>query len=1825
MFKVKQLFIYFLTILFSLNCAFAIDWTENYNCNYIGVENLASNFQCDFTGDNFRLNIALSSPIDLTTMDFQSIKFQDNKIHFNHTNFNGKSVVFSYSNLNTYSFSPIYFRNDIVFSPSAPVFNNTLRTATYTQTINNLENYAISENSKLIITPTQTPYFNTTVDFTIQYLNTLTSAPISPKTCSYNLNSVVTSIPANTFQITFDNTQKIFSVQCSASGLETITLPQNILAVNQPIDNFSVDVSFIPYQGSITTFEDKNLSITINSDGTNNLLTKWNTKYSIGLSWDQITTNTNELLYGTWFEIGKNEIFSIYANSSEQITKTTIIPQLNLSHYLFRNEKDGQEQDKSLYLNVKACSTNFIGTQTCIYNHSNYFIFKDLTPPQITKSINNGFLKNNQNIEFSYTVFDYESGVDSLKYSIIENGSIPTEPIININNFNVNTPSQFTTSNANLENGKFYQFVFKAENGVSVQSSKILSDSFLIDTKAPINSSFKFNLNQFDYAFSNQTTIQLDPGFDYNLNYSSLNLTDSGLNHTKLQIIKHPLASNNCLTPVENISTYFYDTTQRTENFEFETGFCYEIKYSIFDKAGNERLIYSNQDIKIDTTIPTIIGQVDDGSNSKNFGFDQTNTIFQTTWNFEDTESGIRNYDAYLYKLNSSNVTQRYIVKSFENISNNYVDIKYNSSYIEDGGVYYVYVKATNRANLTTSTYQTNGITLFEKVAPELIITNDVILNGNGDIFDFINNGYTEVKFKDKNKLNVTCRYYANDVGYDVNFGTACSKNVDQITCNLPVDENVKLYNFHISCLNLDQIDSSRNKNTPDDNLDLNIYHEYNVKPNITQINYNSNYSTNSNLTNYNLLENESTVFSITALDDNVQNIFHTQYTFDNNESNLSKKIEVSLNLSTSFNPKNFRFIFNNNSPYPTPILQKNMFYFEFYFQNNMTKTQIENLLQSSGVTQFKVTGNNSSIFKQGYTINSSNYTTQNILGISNKIEILTNSSFNITKKEIGTNTYQFTYTPNQNQRLGSFKTNITYSDSLLNSPIEFEFNISPIYYMPKINQTYLNQNNGSNNILNLELNEETMIDLSNYIFEENSVVGLDGTLKYEITNLNSTSQNITTQNIKLNNYNPTSPILNLTILNNITLLNVKVTNVNNQSNYLNLNLNLSNYIIPQINITDELDSNLFNYTNRQNSNLEFNINSTKTLYNATLKINSEYFSICNICKNKTLIVDSNDLLIGQNEFEIIFIGKDNNPYIQTGFFNFSFVNQSTITNIEDSFLSNVPLEVKINNSNNLTNLINNDLNSTQNIQIIDNSTNKTLVEFNYDFSLDNLSIVGTKVLYNKQANISTILISNLNLETSSQSRRKTVSIKAPQDILTYNSVCIKDEQLNSISQISQNCNSNNEYFLKCDGSTTSAYSCNYNNVSSEYIISGLRHSGIKIFNSNDFVDPNSGGNSGGGSGGGSSGSGGSSGGRGSSGGSFNIDKKNDTTTIPIVKTPTKISITKFTNKQEKINFSQNYTISINNLDVVGTFLKLSGELIFIETSTNIKVFQITTNKESFDLDKDGFKESQIYYSTLGVSFYLNYELLQKPKENITITPKPDVTPEPEPKPDVTPEPKPDVPVEKSNLPLLIGLLVLICITFGAAFYFYKKKQDKKQTSNVENIYNNITPKQDLNNLQPITQTNYLIDKLKSDHNIVLLKLELEKLNKQGLSWTELYLYLKSEGLNKTQLNYLFTFDTLIKNIKEFCDLNKADSNIQNKIKNEFWIKDCFFYEKPIEQIIKDISFMLTGVNIYGFDETRFKNFFFSEMVVGVKYTKLSNNQKQYLDTEIKEKLFQFE
>lgn len=180
---------------------------------------------------------------------------------------------------------------------------------------------------------------------------------------------------------------------------------------------------------------------------------------------------------------------------------------------------------------------------------------------------------------------------------------------------------------------------------------------------------------------------------------------------------------------------------------------------------------------------------------------------------------------------------------------------------------------------------------------------------------------------------------------------------------------------------------------------------------------------------------------------------------------------------------------------------------------------------------------------------------------------------------------------------------------------------------------------------------------------------------------------------------------------------------------------------------------------------------------------------------------------------------------------------QGNLTNIN----TNLDLDLVIGSSNN-------PLQNISDLQLVEfKENNETLITLNFNFSLDKFYFENVTIKKQPQNNRDAIIIKGLALPNG---ETKTVYINKLDS--TSNSICIKDIEINDISEISSTCDGANEVIINCPG-TNGGYSCSLEE--NKLKVSGLLHSGIKEFLVTTTLPPS------GGSGGGSSGGGGGGGG----------------------------------------------------------------------------------------------------------------------------------------------------------------------------------------------------------------------------------------------------------------------------------------------------------------------------------------------------------------------------
>lgn len=126
--------------------------------------------------------------------------------------------------------------------------------------------------------------------------------------------------------------------------------------------------------------------------------------------------------------------------------------------------------------------------------------------------------------------------------------------------------------------------------------------------------------------------------------------------------------------------------------------------------------------------------------------------------------------------------------------------------------------------------------------------------------------------------------------------------------------------------------------------------------------------------------------------------------------------------------------------------------------------------------------------------------------------------------------------------------------------------------------------------------------------------------------------------------------------------------------------------------------------------------------------------------------------------------------------------------------------------------------NDTRNIEIDEEGDIR--VEFTFAFNNNDIDL--TNLHLRKQANSDSkgyLIVNGLDVN-------KTVYLDKLSNV--SNAVCVKDEEINSISSISNDCSKSGETIVLCDGSNSTKFSCI--EQGGDYKVSGLRHSAVKEF-----------------------------------------------------------------------------------------------------------------------------------------------------------------------------------------------------------------------------------------------------------------------------------------------------------------------------------------------------------------------------------------------------------
>ena len=207
--------------------------------------------------------------------------------------------------------------------------------------------------------------------------------------------------------------------------------------------------------------------------------------------------------------------------------------------------------------------------------------------------------------------------------------------------------------------------------------------------------------------------------------------------------------------------------------------------------------------------------------------------------------------------------------------------------------------------------------------------------------------------------------------------------------------------------------------------------------------------------------------------------------------------------------------------------------------------------------------------------------------------------------------------------------------------------------------------------------------------------------------------------------------------------------------------------------------------------------------------------------------INANDVLEGDDEHAVILVldandlDNDGNPD-----FNDSDDDNDGINDSEDTLIGNssyintsiTNLVVEIDNSAQLSRKFN----ETSLVKIKD--INKTIIEFSFNFSNSILDMRNLSI--DIQAN-STNGFTITNFKGIPIVGTKTLYVDNVNNLTT---LCVKDEEITSIAQISSLCNGADEFGIKCPGTANNEkYNCIFGDEANKtFKISGLIHSGIQ-------------------------------------------------------------------------------------------------------------------------------------------------------------------------------------------------------------------------------------------------------------------------------------------------------------------------------------------------------------------------------------------------------------
>ena len=167
----------------------------------------------------------------------------------------------------------------------------------------------------------------------------------------------------------------------------------------------------------------------------------------------------------------------------------------------------------------------------------------------------------------------------------------------------------------------------------------------------------------------------------------------------------------------------------------------------------------------------------------------------------------------------------------------------------------------------------------------------------------------------------------------------------------------------------------------------------------------------------------------------------------------------------------------------------------------------------------------------------------------------------------------------------------------------------------------------------------------------------------------------------------------------------------------------------------------------------------------------------------------------------------------------------------DKSFIdTKLAIDVTVNNNNNLNQEITGEKIVEFNENVVENGSvvEKPIIKFNFNFGEDiggeKQTIDFSNIAIEKQeqaSDVGVVIIKGIDL--TAQNKTKTVYLD---NIGNKGSVCIKDAEIASIKEFSNNCDGANEHLIKCDNILKDGYTCTAEE--GKYKATGLKHSAVR-------------------------------------------------------------------------------------------------------------------------------------------------------------------------------------------------------------------------------------------------------------------------------------------------------------------------------------------------------------------------------------------------------------